>query len=133
MQTLIKKIAQIILISFTFALAVNTHADGNDKRPECGGDNTHQHNCSNYIKGYLDALQKINTRPVNNDKSAFQQRALEMRLLRANEVNPLKEKLGLCLPASINSKEVHLLLTSNEHNLPLDKALLKTLQVNFPC
>lgn len=97
---------------------------------ECSSDDASKKQCMYFVRGYIDALLQLNEVGLKSNLSAFEERVYKTRVGKANQTNFLEQELNLCLPKVISTSEI---LAAIDTKLSLKSALLKVLQVKYPC
>lgn len=119
-------LAGMLLMSSFTAIAENQ--DLNTTPPQCSSSSPTKQ-CLSYTRGYIDALQLLE-QEQSTIFSSFEQRAFKTRVGNSKKSHPLKDKLGICLPEKVLASD---LLASIDSDIPLNMALLETLQKKYPC
>jgi len=114
-----------ILLVCSFATFVNAQDNDQTIPNECSFNGASTNQCVHYVKGYLNALQKINNVGQNSNFSEFEKRAFKTRVGNTSLTAILQKELNLCLPKEISASEM---LDSIDPSLPTEKAMLKALQ-----
>ena len=120
----------LLLCSFAFATSVSAQDNDQTTSNECSFNSQPTSHCLNYVKGYLSALQQLNNAGLNSNFSDFEVRAFKTRVGNSAPKPLLQEMLNLCLSKEISASDV---LTSIDHSLPLESAILKVLQSKYHC
>ncbi|GGI82921.1 hypothetical protein [Shewanella gelidii] len=125
---LIKPVSAMLLLSLSSIASAGQFTEGSS--PYCKASYSPNAECTEYVRGYLDALLQLSPNAYGGEFSSFEKRALRTRAGTNIMSNSIRRSYNLCLPDEVDVDDV---LSSRDENLPLQRGLLQALKTMYPC